>query len=117
MVYFFIGLSLFVSFNTFAAINCEAVRGQEVIELTVHDAFAGKMARIHRSHPLVRYAPKQLLVFEKHNSKSLVIANTAERLRLKIMKEYVMLGDGTGHFSGDLRFEDIRARMKCQIID
>ena len=117
MVYFFIGLSLFLTVNSFAAVHCEAERGQEVIELTVHDAFAGKLARIQRTHPLVTYAPKQLLVFEKHNAKSVVIANTAERFRLKIMKEYVMLEDGSGHFSGDLKFEDIRARMKCQIED
>ena len=115
MTKLFIILSLLFTFNSFATIHCQVFRGEESIELYVHDAFVGKLATVVRTHPLVTYEHREVFVMQKENQKSVVILNEEQDFRLKIGKEFVLTADGTDYFRGDLKFEDILARMKCKL--
>ncbi len=111
----FAAVFLTMALPSHAHVSCRVNRGQESIDVTVVDSFVSTTATLVRTHPLVRYPSKELMVKSRETSLSFIFSNTQEKFHLKLNKEFQFLDDGTSYFKAVLKYEDINTKLSCLV--
>ncbi len=109
----FTAIVLTMALPSSAHVSCRVNRGPESIAVTVVDSFVSTTATLVRTHPLVRYPSKELMVKSRETSQSFIFSNTQDKFHLKLNKESHFLADGTSYFKAILKYEDINTKLSC----
>ena len=113
---YLISTLLTLSFAATAQVHCHVTRGQEQINVNIHDSSMGLMAMVSRTHPLVDYPLRRVSVEGKETSKSLIFSNTDEKFSLKLIKQDFLDESGYSYYKAELKFEDINTKIHCSLI-